>query len=1290
MPYEAGTISSEILAVHAALIPGGSAGRVLLFGGDEHNSAAEEEASSDGWKKTRVYDIATGALLTQAIPSPGSDVFCAGHAFLADGRLLIGGGTSEWGEDEDDHPADFDYHAHGLAFGGHRRCWIYNPSDNAWIEAAPLNPEPGRSVGGGRWYPTLVTLGTGEVMAFFGHPRFDDNRHRNTTAEKYSATLDHWSELPRMANPSLYPDGDIRKLMYPRCFTMPDGRLFFATGMPVTAETTYSSTFYDPQTGDYVGDPIAEPANYGSGWSYPAALLPLLPSDDPAHAYRPRVLFLGQATPRKIDLGAANPTWQSAGTRTGSMVDRRRTNGMAVLLPTGQVCAINGVHSNNPEDGTLRAELYSPGIDWATGAYTGVESWETDESGNPAQHVRNYHSTALLLPDGRVWVAGGNTNAKSGDPDSCINVDTNDRQADCASHDGVTWKKLGMKRIEIYRPPYVDLAGRPTLSNAPAVVGYGQSFTATCSGTVERVAMIRFGSVTHGSNYDQRYVGLRFDQAGNTLSIQAPPSGNIAPPGFYMLWVVDTQGRPCQLAATVRVAHVRCDLILDRNVFSIHEVDGLLNEGGAPALVKDVAYLTLDGLRPTEVTGSPTATLTFQDTGATVPTNQMRLVYTETLLEDPAATVDAVQRATLVFDLRFGNDDAFDGFDEQRTVVATVTHAGQTCTGPMLLTQQPSPFMRDVDPDEQNKHWLSIDLRVFQIREGQSRAGVTHATAPHTFLSTYLDTLETAAEGASHPFRAISTDQQSSKLELARFVDGQRVYNYAIARVRYRAQAVDADDVQCFFRAFTTAASNLRYDPDDEYRRDGAWPNSTPLLGTVGGELVSVPFFGSPRVNTTAGGVSMTTQTDPVNRRTIDAGAGERTAYFGAWLDINQPTERFPWLPLSSDGPFEGTTPLTRPRSIQELIRGEHQCLVAEIRFQPGAADPISQGLGPSQSDRLAQRNLAIVDSDNPGSPASRTVAHTFEIAPTRPAKGLVLADGPAAGREVLTHAVATHAVASRGFGPDQILIRWGNFPSESEVQLMFGDLDVDVILAMQAQRATVPTLRKVDANTLAVTVGQTTWIPVPVSEGPNFAALLTVTLPPGVKKGEHYTATVYQVSGQTHMIRGAWELSVPIRKAAELRAAEVRKLSVMKHIHSTIALTNRWHPVFTRYLGLIADRVQAYGTDPGVVHGNPDGTGEVWTPTGQRPDPVDPGGRPGKEPPSRDGAHEGRVVEVVYDACGCFRGFILRTCEGDRIAVSTQEPGIERLARQACADGTRLAVDIVGGRIRKVTAVCC
>lgn len=132
MPWNPTIIDSQILAIHAALVPNDDDGEVVLFGGDEHWEDQQESAGGDKFKKTRIYDVRNHALVGAPIPSSDSDVFCAAHAFARDGRLFIVGGTKAWSTG----------HAHGLAFWGHRRCWLYNARERRWVEAAQLLPDP--------------------------------------------------------------------------------------------------------------------------------------------------------------------------------------------------------------------------------------------------------------------------------------------------------------------------------------------------------------------------------------------------------------------------------------------------------------------------------------------------------------------------------------------------------------------------------------------------------------------------------------------------------------------------------------------------------------------------------------------------------------------------------------------------------------------------------------------------------------------------------------------------------------------------------------------------------------------------------------------------------------------------------------------------------------------------------------------------------------------------------------------------------------------------------------------
>ena len=316
MPWNSSVIDSQILAVHAALVPNGVEGEVVLFGGDEHWVGQQEPGGN--FHKTRVYDVRTHSLISTTIQSPDSDVFCAGHAFSLDGRLLIAGGTQKW-------PEDTDAHVHELAFLGHRRCWVYNHRRHNWTEVSKLNKnpdQPDEEHSGGRWYPGLVTLANGEIAAFFGHLDQQDFRHRNTLPERFNQTGNYWVNMPKVMGTSGEPlNGGRRFLFYPRAFLLRDGKLFFATPMPAnfsgSTEGDHFSTAYDPFSGDYLDPKIAEPESAYHDWNRPAVLLPLLPNED----YRVRILFLGGRNPRRLDLRGGGAVLGSNGLSDGSDSD---------------------------------------------------------------------------------------------------------------------------------------------------------------------------------------------------------------------------------------------------------------------------------------------------------------------------------------------------------------------------------------------------------------------------------------------------------------------------------------------------------------------------------------------------------------------------------------------------------------------------------------------------------------------------------------------------------------------------------------------------------------------------------------------------------------------------------------------------------------------------------------------------------------------------------------------------------------------------------------------------------
>ena len=343
-----------------------------------------------------------------------------------------------------------------------------------------------QSMADGRWYPTATTLSDGSVMIFSG---LGENGSTNTTVEIYKVGVG-WSQP--------YASGWIPPL-YPRIHLLPNGTVFYSG--PST-----SSAFFNPMTHTWqIG--IAN-TNYGGSRTYGSSvLLPLLPSNN----YKPVVMIMGGASPATnttelIDLSASNPTWVY-----GPTMSQPRIEMDAVILPNGKVLAVNG--STNDEDATtasLNADLYDPVANKFSSA--GANAFP-----------RLYHSGALLLPDATVMLVGGNPQRGTYEP-----------------------------HVEIYSPAYLfnsggTLATRPTITSVtPGEMGYGSPFQVHTpdASTISSLVLVRAGAVTHAFDMDQRLVGLNFTVGNGVLNVTSPPNSNVAPPGYYLLFILNSSGVP--------------------------------------------------------------------------------------------------------------------------------------------------------------------------------------------------------------------------------------------------------------------------------------------------------------------------------------------------------------------------------------------------------------------------------------------------------------------------------------------------------------------------------------------------------------------------------------------------------------------------------------------------------------------------------------------------------------------------------------------------------------------------
>jgi hypothetical protein len=219
-----------------------------------------------------------------------------------------------------------------------------------------------------------------------------------------------------------------------------------------------------------------------------------------------------------IDLSSGAPKWQYSAPMSAGRIEMN-----AVLLPTGKVLALGGsVNDEDSSTASLQADLFDPASQTFTSA--GSEAF-----------ARLYHSVALLLPDATVWVAGGNPVRGSYE-----------------SH------------MEIYRPPYLFTtnangqtvaATRPAITGAPGAIAYGDPFQVQTpdAASISSVVLIRNGAVTHAFDNDERVVQLQFTSGSGALTVTAPPSGNIAPPGYYMLFLLNNKGVP-SVASFVKVS----------------------------------------------------------------------------------------------------------------------------------------------------------------------------------------------------------------------------------------------------------------------------------------------------------------------------------------------------------------------------------------------------------------------------------------------------------------------------------------------------------------------------------------------------------------------------------------------------------------------------------------------------------------------------------------------------------------------------------------------------------------
>lgn len=358
----------------------------------------------------------------------------------------------------------------------------------------------------GRWYPTVTVLPDERVLTMAGR---DENGDVVTTPEVWENG--QWVELPGA--------GNLEIPYYPRNFVAPDGRIFMA------GERIQSRWFdVDGSTangrGRWTGGPshiYAKNRDYGTAVMYDAGKILYAGGGGDTNWPTPDSRAADPtATAEKIDLTSGSPAWTSAGSMSQP---RRHLN--STILPDGQVLITGGTAGAgfvniDPSLAVREAEVWNP----ATGQWTTLAA---------NQKMRVYHSVSLLMPDGTV-LHGASGDAMAIQPGGSI----------------VPVPKE--PNHEIFSPPYLFKGARPTITSVPTDVGYGQTFTVATpnAGQITGARWIRLGSVTHAFDMGQRANTLQFTRTATGVEITAPANRNLAPPGYYQLFILNRNGVPSE------------------------------------------------------------------------------------------------------------------------------------------------------------------------------------------------------------------------------------------------------------------------------------------------------------------------------------------------------------------------------------------------------------------------------------------------------------------------------------------------------------------------------------------------------------------------------------------------------------------------------------------------------------------------------------------------------------------------------------------------------------------------
>lgn len=761
-----------------------------------------------------------------------------------------------------------------------------------------------------------------------------------------------------------------------------------------------------------------------------------------------------------------------------------------------------------------------------------------------------------------------------------------------------------------------------------------------------------------------------------------------------------------------------------KNTWGKDEVNDIMSKGGT---YPDGFYLALDGFSRNIVAGVQPSIPTIAFGGATtvLSATPPNVVYQSSNLKIP-------QRIMFAYDVQFAQPlGTFPTSGETPVAVSSsinVLNKSLPATTEFFFLAGADPYFTNVvnnpaGPTNLSVPWLSEDLRVFTATPGappasqyqypvpggpqfveNSSGGAFDFNGAYTYIQALLQHLNSTYGDPTgidpfDPNKNIIPQQQTeftadSSVTPFSTIGGKNYNNYSFAIARVRLQGSQgssgaATGVKVFFRLWGTQTADTDWNPGYTYLSDDP-TGLNPQYPLAPSDDHTIPFFATSAQPTFSdpndpefktGGFTNT----GANNLTITIEQSDsQWSYFGCFLNVNDPNVNVNGVEVPNAFP------------------GTHHCLVAQIAYSGAPIQTVGTSVPtPESGDQLAQRNLQVTTSDNPGPVSAHRVPQTFDVKPSGPPP----MSGPLAGQ------------------PDELMIDWGAVPVGSVARIYWPAVSSAEVIKLASWMYGVHPLTAADAHTIEVkTVNGVTFVPIPQGTDASYAGLFTVDLPQTVRTGQEFDIVVRRISKRLRRasqnppppppppqiararrgpggnidlpepgapspiaasgmhagesvveklayeryIVGSFQVKIPVSNREAMLPAEETTLAILKARLEAMPTTNRWYPVLLRYISQIAGRVDGLGGNANTI----------------------PPSLGGYRPPRRSCEENlqeftGKVCEVVFNCFGEFTGFVLDDC-CQRRAFKSCERDIGDLVLRALKQRLSLMV-VTAGKEPKV-----